>query len=60
MKKVGVHDIDEIILAGGATKMPKIRKLIQAKFEEKTIHETDEPGEVHAYGAAFCAATYIN
>ena len=59
-KKLNPDDIDEVILSGGATKMPKIRKLLEEKFESKIFHETDEPGEVQAYGAAFCAATYIN
>lgn len=49
------NEIDEIILVGGSTKMPKIKKLLEKEFEGK-INDEINPEEVVAYGAAIQAA----
>ncbi len=44
-------DIDEVILVGGATRMPKVQELVQ-KFFGKEPHKGVNPDEVVAIGAA--------
>jgi len=44
-------DIDEVILVGGATRMPKVQEIVQ-KFFGKEPHKGVNPDEVVAVGAA--------
>jgi molecular chaperone DnaK len=44
-------NIDEVILVGGATRMPKVQELVQ-KYFEKEPHKGVNPDEVVAIGAA--------
>ena len=53
--KLSKDNIDEIILVGGSTKMPKIKEIINRKFSCK-INDEINPDEVVAYGAAIQAA----
>lgn len=49
------HDIDEVILVGGSTKIPKIRKLILTFFKDTQIQhltKTLNPDEVVSAGAS--------
>jgi molecular chaperone DnaK len=48
---VSVKDIDEVILVGGATRMPRILDLVR-EFFEKEPHRGVNPDEVVAVGAA--------
>ena len=48
---VSVNDIDEVILVGGATRMPKIQEIVE-KFFGKKPHKGVNPDEVVAVGAA--------
>jgi molecular chaperone DnaK (HSP70) len=48
-------DIDEVILVGGMTRMPKIRELIKQKFCGKEPNCTINPEEAVAAGAAMQA-----
>lgn len=45
-------DIDEIILVGGSTRIPKIRSLLSDMFNGKKLNESVNPDEAVAYGAA--------
>lgn len=47
--------VDEIVLIGGATRMPKIKEIIQTYFPERDIKETVNPDEAVAYGATVMA-----
>ena len=49
--KIAAKDIDEIILVGGQTRMPKIQKLVK-EFFGKDPHKGVNPDEVVAIGAA--------
>ena len=49
MKK---SEIDEIILVGGSTRIPKIRKLVKSYFNGKEPNIGINPDEAVAYGAA--------
>lgn len=52
--KLSVNDIDQIILVGGATRMPVIQELIK-KLTGKEPHRGVNPDEVVAVGAAIQA-----
>ncbi len=53
--KLNVNDLDEIVLVGGATKMPIIRKLVTKLFARFPSLEVN-PDEVVAVGAAIQGA----
>ncbi|KAH8906223.1 heat shock protein 70 [Coniochaeta sp. PMI_546] len=49
MEKSGV---DEIVLVGGSTRIPKIQKLLSEFFDGKKLEKSINPDEAVAYGAA--------
>jgi heat shock protein 5 len=49
---LSVADIDEIILVGGSTRIPKIQQLVKAFFNGKEPSKGINPDEAVAYGAA--------
>lgn len=51
--------IDEVVLAGGSTRIPRIQELLQQCFAGKTLNKTLNPDEAVAYGAAIHAASLI-
>ena len=48
-------DIDEIILVGGSSKIPKVKEIIKSKFENTPINDRISPDEAVAYGASVYA-----
>ena len=48
--------IDDIVLVGGSTRIPKIQKLLQDFFNGKELNKSINPDEAVAYGAAVFAA----
>ncbi len=53
--KLSVGDIDEVILVGGMTRMPQVKRKVEEFFKKKP-HEGVNPDEVVAIGAALQAA----
>jgi molecular chaperone DnaK len=53
--KLSPHDIDEIVLVGGQTRMPLVQKIVR-EFFGKDPHKGINPDEVVAVGAAIQAA----
>ncbi|XP_052252740.1 LOW QUALITY PROTEIN: heat shock cognate 71 kDa protein-like [Dreissena polymorpha] len=53
MDKAGVQDI---VLVGGSTRIPKVQKLLQDFFNGKELNKSINPDEAVAYGAAVQAA----
>jgi L1 cell adhesion molecule like protein len=49
-------DINEIVLVGGSTRIPKIQELLSSYFNGKELNKTINPDEAVAYGAAVQAA----
>lgn len=49
--KLGVSDIDEVLLVGGQTRMPKVRQIVK-DFFGKEPNKSVNPDEVVALGAA--------
>merc|ERR1711890_155215 len=48
--------IDDIVLVGGSTRIPKVQKLLQDFFNGKELNKSINPDEAVAYGAAVQAA----
>jgi molecular chaperone DnaK (HSP70) len=53
---IAVPDVDEILLVGGATRMPPVRWALGALFKDRDICKDINPDEVVAEGAAVHAA----
>lgn len=53
---ISKSEIDDIVLVGGSTRIPKIRELLQNYFNGKELKKDINPDEAVAYGAAVQAA----
>ncbi|PCI27828.1 molecular chaperone DnaK [Candidatus Kaiserbacteria bacterium] len=58
--KMGPNDIDEIVLVGGSTRIPKLQNDISQYFNGKKLNKSINPDEAIAYGAAIQAAILSN
>lgn len=54
--KMDKNNIDEIVLVGGSTRIPKVQQLLQDFFNGKELCKSINPDEAVAYGAAILAA----
>lgn len=54
--KLGKSEVDDIVLVGGSTRIPKIRELLTTYFNGKDLCHSINPDEAVAYGAAVQAA----
>lgn len=54
--KMSKGDIDEIVLVGGTTRIPRIQELLSNYFNGKSLNKSLNPDEAVAYGAAVQAA----
>jgi len=54
--KMDKSNIDEIVLVGGSTRIPKIQKMLSDFFNGKELNKSINPDEAVAYGAAVQAA----
>ncbi|XP_033630189.1 heat shock 70 kDa protein IV-like [Asterias rubens] len=54
--KLDKNRIDEVVLVGGSTRIPKIQKLLQDYLNGKELNRSINPDEAVAYGAAVQAA----
>lgn len=50
--KVSKADIDQVVLVGGSTRIPKIQQMLSEFFDGKEISKSINPDEAVAYGAA--------
>lgn len=50
--KMKTSEINEIVLVGGSTRIPKIQEMLVELFEGKSLCKTLNPDEAVAYGAA--------
>ena len=53
--KLNKKDINEIILVGGSTRIPKVKKVVQEYFPGLKINDSINPDEAVAYGATLDA-----
>ena len=58
--KVAKGDINEVVLVGGSTRIPKIQKLLSEFFNGKELCKSINPDEAVACGAAIQAALLMN
>jgi len=58
--KMSKTDINEIVLVGGSTRIPKIQKLLKDFFKGKELNKSINPDEAVAWGAAVQAAVLTN
>jgi len=54
--KLTPEDIDQVVLVGGSTRIPKVQELVAEKFTKGKINKEINPDEVVALGAAIQAA----
>lgn len=54
--KVDKKKIDDVVLVGGSTRIPKIQKMLSDYFNGKKLNSSINPDEAVAYGAAVKAA----
>ncbi|GEQ70233.1 hypothetical protein JCM33374_g3909 [Metschnikowia sp. JCM 33374] len=54
LKDAGVKksEVDDIVLVGGSTRIPKVQQMIEAFFDGKKVSKGINPDEAVAYGAA--------
>ena len=57
--KLDKSSINDVVLVGGSTRIPKIQKLLQDFFNGKELNKSINPDEAVAYGAAVQAAILV-
>merc|ERR1712141_133795 len=57
--KLDKSSINDIVLVGGSTRIPKVQKLLQDFFNGKELNKSINPDEAVAYGAAVQAAILV-
>lgn len=58
--KIDKRSINEVVLVGGSTRIPKVQQLLQEFFGGKELNKSINPDEAVAYGAAVQAAILKN
>jgi len=58
--KLSKSQVDEIVLVGGSTRIPKIQALLSQFFNSKELNKSINPDEAVAWGAAVQAAVLTN
>ncbi|KAJ1490980.1 heat shock protein 70, partial [Baffinella frigidus] len=57
--KIAKRAINEVVLVGGSTRMPKVQQLLQDYFNGKELNKSINPDEAVAYGAAVQQAAIL-
>ncbi|KJE93398.1 hsp70-like protein [Capsaspora owczarzaki ATCC 30864] len=57
--KLETKDVEDIVLVGGSTRIPKVQQLLQDFFQGKPISKNINPDEAVAYGAAVQGALLL-
>ncbi|KDN45617.1 putative SSB2-heat shock protein of HSP70 family, cytosolic [Tilletiaria anomala UBC 951] len=58
--KMSSEKVDDIVLVGGSTRIPKIQSLVSEFFGGRQLNKSINPDEAVAYGAAVQAAVLTN
>lgn len=58
--KMSQEKVDDIVLVGGSTRIPKIQSLVSELFGGRQLNKSINPDEAVAYGAAVQAAVLTN
>ena len=51
-----ISKVDDVVLVGGSSRIPKVQELLQEVFKGKELCKSINPDEAVAYGAAVQAA----
>ena len=54
--KMDKRGVDDVVLTGGSSRIPKVQQLLQDLFDGKQLNKSINPDEAVAYGAALQAA----
>lgn len=54
--KISKSQIDQVVLVGGSTRIPKVQQILSEYFNGKELNKSVNPDEAVAYGAAIQAA----
>merc|ERR1711913_168134 len=57
--KLDKSSINDVVLVGGSTRIPKVQKLLQDFFNGKELNKSINPDEAVAYGASVQAAILV-
>jgi L1 cell adhesion molecule like protein len=57
--KIAKQDVNDIVLVGGSTRIPKIREMLTSFFNGKELCQSINPDEAVAYGAAVQASILV-
>ncbi len=57
--KVDKSSVDEVVLVGGSSRIPKVQSLLSNYFNGKELSNFINPDEAVAYGAAVQASYFI-
>merc|ERR1712223_130006 len=57
--KLDKSSVNDVVLVGGSTRIPKVQKLLQDFFNGKELNKSINPDEAVAYGAAVQAAILV-
>merc|ERR1711953_128125 len=58
--KISKNEVNEVVLVGGSTRIPKIQSLLSNFFNGKELNKSINPDEAVAWGAAVQAAVLTN
>merc|ERR1719403_224750 len=58
--KISKNEVNEVVLVGGSTRIPKIQSLLSQFFNGKQLNKSINPDEAVAWGAAVQAAVLTN
>jgi L1 cell adhesion molecule like protein len=58
--KISKNEVNEVVLVGGSTRIPKIQSLLSQFFNGKELNKSINPDEAVAWGAAVQAAVLTN
>lgn len=50
--KISKSQVDEVVLVGGSTRIPKVQEMLSSYFNGKSLNKSVNPDECVAYGAA--------
>lgn len=50
--KLGVGEIEDVVMVGGSTRVPLVKQKVKEFFEKEVLHDSLNPDEVVAIGAA--------
>merc|ERR1712216_268159 len=53
---INKSDVDDVVLVGGSTRVPKIQSLLEQFFDGKELNRSINPDEAVVYGAAVQAS----